>query len=115
MAGGFVQQAVTQFRGRQVDLPNCWELVRDHAQIHASCAREEYSVRSIRHLRDMARLQSLSATVTGESDHYSSDNTNSLVVRSLHLHRYGYEVFGTQAHLLGDSNADQVALTVCVG
>ena len=108
-------RAVTQFRGRQVDLPECWELVRDHTQVHASCAGEEYAVRGVRHVRDLARLQSPSATVTGESDHHSSENTNSLVVRSLHSHGYGYEVLGTQSHLLGDSNADQAALTARVG
>ena len=57
----------------------------------------------------------LSATVTGKSDHQSSENTNSLVVRSLHSHGYGYEVLGTQAHLLGDSNADQGALIARAG
>ena len=70
---------------------------------------------SRRSLRDLARLQSPSATVTGESDYNSSENTNSLVVRSHHLHRYGYEVLGTQAHLLSDSNADQAALTAGIG
>ena len=72
-------------------------------------------LRCTRHVCDVARLQSPSATVTGESDHHTSENTNSLVVRSLHSHRYGYEVLGTQAHLLGDTNADQTALTARVG
>ena len=85
------------------------------AKVHTSCTGEEYAVRGVRHVRDLARLQSPSASVTGESDYNSSENTNSLVVRSLHLHRYGYEVLGTQAHLLSDSNADQAALTACVG
>ena len=76
---------------------------------------EEYAVRGVHHVRDLTRLQSPSATVTGESDHHSSENTNSLVVRSLHSHGYGYEVLGTQSHLLGDSNADQAALTARVG
>ena len=90
-------------------------IVGDHVQVHASCTGEEYAVRGFRHVRDLARLRSPSASLTGESDYNSSENTNSLVVHSLQLHRYGYEVLGTQAYLLSDSNADQAALTACVG
>ena len=63
-AGGFARSGQSHnSEVAKVDLPECWELVGDHAEVDASCTGEEYAIRGVRRVRDLARLQSPSASV----------------------------------------------------
>ena len=100
-------RAITPFRGRQVDLPNI-------GNVSTQAARERntrsevaitYAIWHVSNLRVPLLPAILITTAT--------ENNISLVV-GLHRRLYGYEVFGTQVHLLGDYDADQADLTARV-